>query len=149
MNKSKRIKVHKKTKVKKLQDKVNALKAELYRTQYDNRAIIDGLHRRLVVSERMAADARPPVRWDTAPAVDAHMAIRTGKAKRFVVTRYVDGQYGEDCVEHVKACLDRDIALAVKDSAPIFTQTDRKTGTIRFLVDFYVLFAGPPHGEKA
>jgi hypothetical protein len=141
VNKSKRIKVHKKTKVKKLQDKVNALKAELYRTQYDNRAIIDGLHRRLVVSERMAADARPPIRWDTNPAVDAVAAIRAGKAKRFVVTRYIEDMYGQEYVDHVRECIDHDIAKAIKDVAPVVTQKDRRTGVTRFSVDFYVLFA--------
>ena len=161
MNRSKKPKIHKKTKVKKLQEEVREWKSKLSRAAHAARITIGDLQVRLAASERMAAgarrtvenlqmqlaasertarDARPSIRWDTLPAVDACTAIRTGKAKRFVVVRDVEDIYGQDYVEHVKATINYDIAKAIQAAVPVVTQKDRRGRVTRFSVDFYVLF---------
>jgi hypothetical protein len=147
MNKARKPKEHKKPKVKRLESEVKRLKAELYRTQYDSRAIIAGLHRKLTISERMAADAKTPVRWDAPPSLDVTMKIRSGEAKRFIASTMYDPHTREAyaCREHfgatVQAELEQQIAHAFADLVPVTKTIDKRTGAERHLVDVYLLFA--------
>jgi hypothetical protein len=147
MNKSRKPKEHKKSKVKRLESEVKRLKAALYREQYDSRAVIDGLHRKLTISERMAADAKPPVRWDATPSLDVCMKIRSGEAKRFIASTMYDPYTRESyvCREHfdeaAQAELERQIAHNLAGLVPVTKTTDKRTGAERHMVDFYILFA--------
>ena len=147
MNKARKPKEHKKSQVKRLESEVKRLKAELYRTLYDSRAVIDGLHRKLTISERMAADAKPPVRWDAPPSLDVTMKIRSGEAKRFIASTTYDPYTRETyaCQEHfdetAQAELERQIAHNLAGLVPVTKTVDKRTGAERHLVDFYLLFA--------
>ena len=147
MNKARKPKEHKKPKVKRLETEVKRLKAELYRTQYDSRAIIDGLHRKLTISERMAADAKPPVLWDTPHSLDVTMKIRSGEAKRFIASTMYDPYIRETyaCQEHfdatVQTQLEQQIAHSIAGVVPVTKATDKRTGAERHMVVFYLLFA--------
>lgn len=147
MNRARKPKEHKKPKVKRLETEVKRLKAELYRTQYDSRAVIDGLHRKLTISERMAADAKPPVQWDAPPSLDVTVKLRSGEAKRFIASTmydpYIRATYA--CREHfdatVQAQLERQIAHNLAGLVPVTKTIDKRTGAERHMVDFYLLFA--------
>jgi hypothetical protein len=147
VNKARKPKEHKKPKVKRLESEVKRLKAELHRTQYDSRAIIDGLHRKLTISERMAADAKPPVLWDAPHSLDVDMKIRSGEAKRFIASTMYDPYTRETyaCREHfdatVQTQLERQIAHNLAGLVPVTKTIDKRTGAERHLVDFYLLFA--------
>ncbi len=147
MNKSRKPKEHKKPKVKRLESEVKRIKAELYRTQYDSRAIIDGLHRKLTISERMAADAKPPVRWEGQPGLDVFTKIRSGEAKRFIASTTYDPYTRESyaCREHfdetAQVELERQIAHNLAGLVPVTKTIDKRTGAERHMVDFYLLFA--------
>ena len=147
MNKARKPKEHKKSKVKRLETEVRRLKAELYRTQFDSRVIIDGLHRKLVISERMAADAKPPVRWNAPPSLDVTMKIRSGEAKPFIASTMYDPYTRETyaCREHFDATvqmqLERQIAHSIAGVVPVTKTIDKRTGAERHMVVFYLLFA--------
>ena len=155
MNKSKRPKIHKKTNVNKLQYEVKALKAELYRTQYDNRAIIDGLQRRLATSERLAYDgagAPRMTRWEGPfpSALDPSFEIAHGHAKECLVSVYVDREIQADLRRsaaydtYLRAELYERVRYGLEARLPIYTQTDRRTGTSRLMVRFWLLHVDPP-----
>lgn len=149
MNKAKKFKVHKKTKVKKLMEEIKNLKKELHCVRYDCSEKLDFLQRRLSLSERLAADMRPPVRWDCGP-IDAYMEITSGRARRFVASEYVDKMllesYCRDFEPYLREKMVHKIAHAILDVVPILKQKDRRTNDVRWLVDFYLLF--PDHKEK-
>jgi hypothetical protein len=147
MNKARKPKEHKKSKVKRLESEVKRLKAALYCEQYASRVIIDGLHRKLTISERMAADAKPPVRWGAPPSLDVTMKLRSGEAKRFIASTMYDPYTRETyaCREHfdatVQAELERQIAHNLAGLVPVTKTIDKRTGAERHMVDFYLLFA--------
>ena len=147
MNKARKPKEHKKPKVKRLESEVKRLKAELHRTQYDSRASIDGLHRKLTISERMAADAKPPVRWDAPPSLDVALKIRSGEARPFIASTMYDPYTRETYAsqehfdETVQTQLEQQIAHSIAGVVPVTKTIDKRTGAERHMVVFYLLFA--------
>jgi hypothetical protein len=148
MNRSKKPKIHKKTKVRKLKDAVAQLKADLYRTRYDAENATDVLYQKLRIAERLAADMRPPIQWDLRP-IDAYREVSCGRARRFVASEYVDAYmlegYRHDIEPYLREKMVHNIAREIVNLVPILKQKDRGTRSVRWLVDFYLLF--PDHKE--
>lgn len=150
MNKAKKPKVHKKTKVKTLQDEVKRLKNELWMAKFSRDSIIDSLRVKLAAAERMAIKSRPPVKWAHDGALDPHVAVCTGRARHFIASEYFDTR--EVCLRsktgaieewdnYIHETLERKIAKAIHDQVPVYTQKDERTGVERHMVDFWLLFA--------
>lgn len=153
MNRAKKFKIHKKTKVKKLQDEVKRLKNDLWMAKFDRDSIIDSLRTKLRAAEQMAVKARPPVKWEREGALDPYVAVCTGRAKHFMASQYLDTREvflhsktvaTEEWDNYTRETLERKIAKAIHDQVPVYTQKDERTGIVRYMVDFWLLFADKP-----